>query len=421
MADEKKPEETEATEAQGPDSEPDSEKPSEPPAPEKPEALARAAWAEPIAKLDRGWTQLEARLAGAVLALEIAALVFWISIRALSSSGKAGSGQLFRQLLCAAVVGAITWRFARKHEKHQWIGTGGVVAGAILGSFWGDAGTTYFSNVFAWLQNSSFLVYFGGVSDLAKRFTLWLALLGASLATSQGKHINVDVVMRFLSPKMRVPVAVIGWVASAIVAISASWGFFDYVAVEEMKAPTSVACPDGPAREETKRCTATMGSKVDVVTARFGRDVFLAGRQISLDFKSLPKVLGGTKYNQWLTPREWNEWLRDGGWSPRFKPEDVKLLELPEDGSIEFRNPSVTAIPGSVDQVSRMLVPVFDLIFAFGLFIVGIRFLVRSLLAISGHIRIDPNAAHGDDELAHLHDSSAQADVVDTAAQETHV
>ena len=39
----------------------------------------------------------------------------------------------------------------------------------------------------------------------SKRFTLWLALLGASVATAQGKHINVDVVMRFLSPRARVP------------------------------------------------------------------------------------------------------------------------------------------------------------------------------------------------------------------------
>jgi hypothetical protein len=213
-----------------------------------------------------------------------------------------------------------------------------------------------------------------------------------------------------------VPIAVIGWIAAAIVSISASWGFFDFVAVEEMKAPTTMACPG----DEAKRCTTPPGSKVDVVTARFGRDMFLTGRQISLDLKSLPKVIGGTPYNQYLKPHEWNEWLRDGGWSPRFKPEDVKQLELPEDGSIEWRNPSVTAIPGSVDQVAKMLVPMFDLIFAFGLLIVGIRFLLRSLLAFSGQIKVDPNAAHGDDDLAHAHDSSPQADAVDAAASESH-
>ncbi|MFO0742597.1 MAG: TRAP transporter small permease subunit [Labilithrix sp.] len=427
MSDEKKPEETEAAEA----TEPESEKPAdekaeeaktadEPKKADPPKAsddeIVKAPWGEPLAKLDRAWTKLEARLAAGVLVAEIAVLVFWISIRALSSSGSAGSGQLYRQLLCAALVGGVTWRFVRKHPQAQIIGTGAVIGGAVLGSFWGEAGTVYFSNLFAWLQNSSILVFFGGASDLAKRFTLWLALLGASLATAQGKHINVDVVMRFLTPKMRVPVAVVGWVAAAIVAISASWGFFDFVAVEEMKAPTTMPCPGDAA----KRCTTTMGSKVDAVTSRFGRDVFLTGRQISLDLKSFPKVISGTPYNKYLTPKEWNEWLRDGGWSPRFKPEEVKLLELPEDGSIDFRNPSVTAIPGSVDQVAKMLVPMFDLIFAFGLFVVGIRFLVRSLLAISGHIKVDPNAAHGDDDLAHAHDSSAQAAAVDAAAQGSH-
>ena len=420
MADEKKPEEAEsegkvAADAKEPES-PTPAKNAEAKVEAKSDEPVKAAWGEPLAKIDRAWTKLEARLAAAVLIAEIAALVFWISIRALSSTGKAGSGQLFRQLLCAVVIGGITWRFARKHEKAQYIGTAGVIGGYVLGSFWGDAGTTYFSNLFAWLQNSSILVFFGGVSDLAKRFTLWLALLGASLATAQGKHINVDVVMRFLSPKVRVPVAVVGWVAAAIVSLSAAWGFLDFVAVEEMKAPITMACPG----DEAKRCPTPPGSKIDVVSARFGRDLFLTGRQISLDLKSFPKVISGTPYNQYLKPHEWNEWLRDGNWSPRFKPEDVKALELPENGDIEWRNPSVTAIPGSVDQVSKMLVPMFDLIFAFGLFIVGIRFLLRSLLAISGQIKVDPNAAHGDDDLAHAHDDSAEAAAVDAAAQRSH-
>jgi len=41
------------------------------------------------------------------------------------------------------------------------------------------------------------------------RLTLWLALLGGSIATAKGKHINIDVVMRFLTPRMRIPVAVL--------------------------------------------------------------------------------------------------------------------------------------------------------------------------------------------------------------------
>lgn len=419
MADKKKPEKTEDAKVAEPEAKAEAKDPKpEPKAEPKPKEVeqGKAAWGAPIAKLDRAWTTLEARLCAGVLVAEIATLVFWISIRALSATGRGGPGQLFRQLVTAIIFGLIAHRFTKKHPRNQIIATAAVIGGLVIGSFWGDAGTAYFSNLFAWLQNSSILVFFGGVSDLAKRFTLWLALLGASLATAQGKHINVDVVMRFLSPKARVPVAVTGWLAAALVSITASWGFFDYVAVEELRAPATIACP----ADATKRCPAPMGSKVTAVSDAFGRNMFLTGRQISLDLKSLPKVLTGTPYNKWLTPKEWNEWLRDGGWTPRFKAEDVKAFELPEDGTVEWRNPSVTAIPGGTEQIAKLLVPLVNLVFAFGLFIIGIRFILRSLLAISGWIKVDPNAAHGDDDLAERHDHSAQAVAVDHAAEEGH-
>jgi hypothetical protein len=67
-----------------------------------------------------------------------------------------------------------------------------------------------------------------------------------------------------------------------------------------------------------------------------------------------------------------------------------------------------------------MLVPLLNLVFAFGLLVIGLRFLLRSLLAISGWIKVDPAAAHGDDELAHGHDHSAAAELVESAIKETH-
>jgi TRAP-type C4-dicarboxylate transport system permease small subunit len=370
----------------------------------KPEDTGKAAWGAPLAKLDRAWTTLESRLCAGVLVAEVLTLAFWIAIRALSATGRAGPGMIFRSLVTALVLGAIAHKASKKHARHEIITTAAVLSGLVLGTRWGEAGTMYFSNLFAWLQNSSILVFFGGVSDLAKRFTLWLALLGASLATAQGKHINVDVVMRFLSPRARVPVAVLGWLAAAVVSISASWGFFDYVAVEEMRAPPTVACPG----DETKRCPAPPMSKIDKVASSASRNFFLAGRQISLDLKSFPKVITGTPYNEWMTPKDWNEWLRGGGWESRFKAEDVKAFELPEDGSVDFRNPSVTAIPGGTEAIPKLLVPLMNLVFAFGLLVIGIRFILRSLLAIAGWIKVDPAAAHGDDELAHAHDPDAK-------------
>ncbi|MBX3203467.1 MAG: TRAP transporter small permease [Labilithrix sp.] len=382
----------------------------------KPEDTGKAAWGAPLARLDRAWTTLESRLAAGVLVAEVLTLVFWIGIRALSATGRAGPGMIFRALLTAIVLGVLAHRFSRKHERHEVITTAAVLSGLVLGTQWGEAGTAYFSNLFAWLQNASILVFFGGVSELAKRFTLWLALLGASLATAQGKHINVDVVMRFLSPRARVPVAVLGWLAAAVVSISASWGFFDYVAVEEMRAPPTIVCPGQESAEIPKRCPAPPMSKIDRVTSSAGRNFFLATRQLSLDLKSFPKVITGTPYNQWLTPREWNEWLRAGGWERRFAAEDVKGFELPEDGSVEFRNPSVTAIPGGTEAIPKLLVPLMNLVFAFGLLVIGIRFILRSLLAISGWVKVDPAAAHADEESP----ASGKNGSAEGGMQETH-
>jgi tripartite ATP-independent transporter DctQ subunit len=422
--------EAEAKEAAKPDASPVSEKPpasspwpssrkSEKPAPlaapPTPEESDKAAWGAPFDKIDRAWTKLEARLCAAVLVAEILTLVFWISIRALSSTGRGGPGLIFRCLATALVVGVATHLATRNRTKrHELITTVAAGFGLLLGQAFRDAGVDYFANLFAWLQNSSLLVFFGGVNEIAKRLTLWLALLGASLATAQGKHINVDVVMRFLTPRARVPVAVLGWLAAAVVSIAASWGFFDYVAIEDLRAPSSVACPGDP----TKHCPAPPGSKVDRVLDTTGRNLFLAGRQLSLDLRSLPRVIAGKPYGGWLTPHEWNEWLRGGGWEPRFKAEDVKAFELPEDGSIEFRNPSVTAIPGAPEPIAKLLVPILNLVFPFGLLAIGVRFLLRSLLAIAGWVKVDPAAAHGDAELAHVHDSSAEAEAIEQRIKE---
>jgi hypothetical protein len=387
-----------------------------PPMSGAPDELRRADWGHPFWRLDRAWTKLESRLCGAVLLAEVATLVFWITIRSLSVTGRAGPGMILRALITALACGLVARRATKKHPQGEAITSVVAIAGFFVGTQFGELGVAYFSNLFAWLQNASILVFVGGVSDLARRLTLWLALLGASLATAQGKHINVDVAMRFLSPRARVPVAVIGWVAAAIVSISASWGFFDYVCVEELRAPPTIPCAD----DASKRCSPPPGSKIDVVLSTTRRDLFLAGRQVSLDLRSLPKVLTGTPYNKWMTPKDWNEWLRGGSWESHFQAEDVKAFELPEDGSVDFRNPSVTAIPGGTEAIPKLLVPLLNLVFAFGLFVIGVRFLLRSLLALSGWVKVDPAAAHGDDELAHAHDHSPEAELAEEAIKETH-
>ncbi len=386
--------------------------PAQDPAPA--EGLEKKAWGAPLDRFDRAWSKLDARLCAFVLLADIFTLVFWISLKALSSTGKAGSGFIFRVMLAAAVVGGIAHVLTRKRvREHELLTSMFVCIGVLIGTVWGDAGMEYFGNLQGWLQNASILVFFGGASEMAKRFTLWLALLGASVATAQGKHINVDVVMRFLTPKTRVPVAIIGWVAAAIVCFAGVWGFFDHLAVEEYRAPTQVACAD----DATRMCKATPGSKIDVVLHDTGRDLFLAGRQLSLDIRTLPKVLGGTPYAKTLSAKDWNEWLRDGGWEKHFDAEKVKAMELPPEG--DFRTPAVTSMPGGGEPILKILVREVNFVFAFGLLVIGVRFILRSLLAIAGWVKVDPNAAHGDEGLAHAHDHSAQADLVETAIKET--
>ena len=377
--------------------------------------LQKAAWGAPIDRLDRAWTKLDARLCAVVLIADAMTLVAWVSIKALAQTGNSGSGRVFRMLAGALVFGAVAHLLSRKRSaRHEAITAGAVLAGFVVGSRLGNFGVEYFGNLLGWLQSASFLVFFGGASDIAKRLTLWLALLGASVATGQGKHINVDVVMRFLTPRARVPVAVLGWVVAAAVCFVGVWGFFDHVAVVDYGAKLTVPCPGDAA----KSCPAPPSSKVDTVLKGTSRDMFLAGRQISMDLKTLPKVLGGTPYGKWLTPKAWNEWVREGGWENHFAADDVKGMQM-DDAPDTFRTPAVTAIPASNDRVYQLLVRECNFVFAFGLLVMSIRFILRSLLAIAGWVKVDPGAAHGDEELAHAHDSSAEAMAVEQAQEES--
>ncbi|MCK6589341.1 MAG: hypothetical protein L6Q76_17375, partial [Polyangiaceae bacterium] len=42
-----------------------------------------------------------------------------------------------------------------------------------------------------------------------------------------------------------------------------------------------------------------------------------------------------------------------------------------------------------------------SLVLPFGLLLIGIRFLLRAILTLSGHIPVDPDAAHKDDLQGH--------------------
>jgi TRAP-type C4-dicarboxylate transport system permease small subunit len=63
---------------------------------------------------------------------------------------------------------------------------------------------------------------------LLRHILLWLGFLGAAIATSENRHINIDALRRFLSPRIRSAVEVLTDLFAAIICsllASASWTF----------------------------------------------------------------------------------------------------------------------------------------------------------------------------------------------------
>lgn len=194
-------------------------------------------------------------------------------------------------------------------------------------------------------------------------------MLGASLATASGKHINIDVVMRFLRPKARLPVAIMGWVAAAAVCFGAVWGFFDHIAIESYGVRA-----DDPA-----------GQKIGQVIRKTNEHRFLAFRQMELDIRTLPHVLKGERYDSWLKGSEWNEWIEKGSWESHYSEEQVQALILPEDTADALITPLVV-VPDGTNR--GILAHDLFLVFPFGMLMIGLKFLLRCVLAASGHVKI---------------------------------
>jgi TRAP-type C4-dicarboxylate transport system permease small subunit len=366
-----------------------------------PAAHAGSAWTAPLVRFDAWWTKWEARLAAGVLGAEIVSLVTWVALKGMSAEYHANlvdpdapvdvSGIIFRAVASALVLGTAA-HFALRDKDPEKRGTDlrhqvgvsvAVILGMVSSRFWANLGVSYFSNVLNWLQTASTLTLLGGLRGLATRLTLWLALLGASLATAQGKHINIDVVMRFLTPRMRLPVALLGWLAAALVCLSGAWGFVDHLAIAEYKISADI-----PASQ-----------RAPLVAHEFVRDMFLLRQQMKLDLHSLPKVITGAKYKDYLKAPEWNGWMNGGSWTDYYPEADVKAQMMDESDTQLTRLPLVN-IPGTGENTNGLLVRDLDFVFPFGLLMIALRFLLRCVLAIGGAVRVDPDAAHGDVDVA---------------------
>jgi TRAP-type C4-dicarboxylate transport system permease small subunit len=388
----------------------DTKSKSEPPKPSKPApAATRAEWGVPFARFDAWWTRVEAKLCAALVFVEIAALCLWVVLKGMSrdySGTENKAGLVLRLLVTAAALGAV-WNVvgrvnaARADKAPRWGRVALVAVPSLLLAYialrsWSHTSVTYASNLLNWMQNASVLMMFGGLRGFVTRMTLWLALLGASIATSKGKHINVDVVVRMMKPETRTRVAALTWTVAALVCLGAALGFSDYIMIADFRLNAERPCAEG----SSAVCQVPASEKVAAVLHDAGNDAFLLGRQASLDVRSFPRVLAGDSYDKWMTAAEWNDWLGGADWKAHFPEGAVDALKLNADDTKLRRTPAVN-VPGGSEQALGLLLREFNFILPFGMLMIGLRFLLRVVLLLAGYVTADPDAVHGDDDLKH--------------------
>jgi hypothetical protein len=337
--------------------------------------LADSKFGASLSRFDAAWTRLESVLCAGVLALEVAAFTFWISLKGLSSTSSSANhaGLVFRAALGAIVLGVMANRVARSRPERARVALtlGASAIGLLLGRASANLGTGYFSNVLNWLQDSSSLTLLGGLRGVGTELTWWLAMLGASLATGSGRHINIDVVLRFLRPERRAMAVLAGFVTASVVCLAGVWGFFDHIAIESFGAPAE----------------ALPSEKTSMALREGGRHLFLLRKQLALDTKTVLHVLAGNPYDGWLRGAEWNAWVQDGAFREHFSEQQVRGILLP-DTALTERHPPLVVVP-SGENSRGLLTRDLHLVFPFGLLVIGIRFLLRALLVALGRADLD--------------------------------
>jgi len=373
-----------------------------------------AKWARPLVKLDAIWTKVETYMVLALLILAIFYMAGWVTLNAFHTKG--GKLAKFPGIIATfgGLASAAAWGMRKDRKPKELLVPGiftvlGIVL--LLVSKRGD----YFANVARWLSDASVIRLMGTPQIVSARlFTIWVALLGASLATGSGRQINIDVVMRFIGPKPRLAVALLGYAIAAVSCYVVAWGFLDYLAITRFGAS-----------KEMKP-----GEKLSIITKANSRHFFLLRRQIVFDFRSFKNVvLQGKPFDKWYTGAEWNAEVNENGWTdaypqppmanplppgappvpskPCLSPKELEELGS-KGGSLnpDWRLPGVCDLSdGTVTRPPLATAPEPDdrtpleadlsLLFAWGFFVIGCRFLLRGALALGGAVSTDPNAAHG--------------------------
>jgi hypothetical protein len=297
----------------------------------------------PLSRLDRAWTRLELALCLGVVAALLGSLLAWVALKGLSArtTDTFVAGVLFRAALLALAAGLAARRLGPR------AGLAAVLLGAAAAWPLRDVGVDYFSNIFAWLQDGSLLTWFGGLRGLGTRLTLWLALLGASLATANGRHVTIDVATRALGEGLRRPLARVAGLVTAVVCAGAAWGFFDFIAIDAFHA----ARGGRPAEQVT------------AVAVGLGGHLARAATQLKVDVHVATRVLWAQPWDRCVTGAEWNAWLGD----------DAALESQREADPAAWRSP-LLSLPAEGSR--GLLVKDCDLIVPFGLLMLALRSLL---------------------------------------------
>ena len=391
-----------------------------------------ARWARPLVRMDAMWTKIETYLVLFALLCAILYMSGWVTLNAFYTKG----GKLaYYPGIIACFAGAASlaaWFFivpkndaggARPRKPR------GLILPCLLlllGAIFLLVAPKrdYFANIATWLQEGSVIKLIGPYNLVSARlFTIWVALLGGSLATSAGRQINIDVVMRFLGPRMRLVVALLGYAVAASACFTISWAFVDYVSITGYGAD--------------KDATPTV--KIKTIGSGLSRHFFVARKQIALDLRSSwHVVVKGEAWDSWYPAEDWNKELNEGGWASVYPPRALTADEQREadarkaSGAPSFpvETPCLTdaestafsarggqyppewQLPQKCHDPGSKLQPIITapapdngapleadlgLLFPWGFLMIGCRFLLRGALALGGAVSTDPDAAHGGD------------------------
>ena len=374
-----------------------------------------APWARPLVRIDAAWTKIETNLVVIALLGAILYMSGWVVLNAFHTKGGKLAYYPGGILTFAGLASGLAWTRRKLREPKRLAAPIALfVAGCVLLAV--AHNKEYFANVARWLADASLIKQVGTPNLVSARlFTIWVALLGGSLAASSGRQINIDVVMRFLAPRPRLIVALIGYVAAATACFAVTWAFLDYVAITGYGADKEASAP----------------AKVGVIGSGVGRHFFVFRKQLALDLRSFGHVvLAGQPFDQWYTADEWNQELNEGGWASVYPPPSPKPLDsVPNVAAPTYSTKPCLSpqelqklaetggslapdwnLPGACSEWGTKRAPIvtapdpddgtpfeadLSLLFPWGFFVIGCRFLLRGALAAGGAVSTDPNAAHG--------------------------